>query len=86
MIGIIGGYLFALTQGIVNFQPVIDAKWFAAPEFIIPFKDYTPSVTLGIAAAMVPVAFVTMSEHIYQMVLSKVVGQDFIKSRDCTAP
>ncbi|MDJ1631687.1 solute carrier family 23 protein [Bacillus velezensis] len=49
LIGIIGGYLFALTQGIVNFQPVIDAKWFAVPEFIIPFKDYTPSVTLGIA-------------------------------------
>ncbi len=80
LIGIIGGYLFALTQGIVNFQPVLDAKWFAVPEFIIPFKDYSPSVTLGIAAAMVPVAFVTMSEHIgHQMVLSKVVGQDFIK-------
>lgn len=49
LIGIIGGYLFALTQGIVNFQPVLDAKWFAVPEFIIPFKDYSPSVTLGIA-------------------------------------
>lgn len=53
LIGIIGGYLFALTQGIVNFQPVLDAKWFAVPEFIIPFKDYSPSVTLGIASVMV---------------------------------
>ncbi|MEK5335784.1 solute carrier family 23 protein [Bacillus sp. FSL M8-0166] len=79
LIGIISGYLFALTQGIVNFQPVIDAKWFAVPDFVVPFVDYTPAVTLSILTVMVPVAFVTMSEHIgHQVVLSKVVGQDFI--------
>ncbi|MCY9371225.1 uracil permease PyrP [Bacillus haynesii] len=81
LIGIIGGYLFALTQGIVDFQRVLDAKWFAVPDFVFPFVDYTPSAAaVGIGIAMVPVAFVTMSEHIgHQMVLSKVVGQDFIK-------
>lgn len=80
LIGIISGYLFALTLGIVNFQPVIDAKWFAVPDFVVPFVDYTPAVTLSILTVMVPVAFVTMSEHIgNQVVLSKVVGQDFIK-------
>ncbi|MGE6631326.1 solute carrier family 23 protein [Bacillus sp. NPDC077027] len=80
LIGIISGYLFALTQGIVDFQPVVDAKWFEVPNFVVPFADYTPTITLGIVTAMVPVAFVTMSEHIgHQVVLSKVVGQDFIK-------
>ncbi|MGG3572019.1 solute carrier family 23 protein [Bacillus gobiensis] len=81
LIGIIGGYLFALTQGIVNFQQVIDANWISVPEFVFPFVDYTPSLTtLLIGAAMVPVAFVTMSEHIgHQMVLSKVVGTNFIE-------
>ena len=38
------------------------------------------AAALIIGLAMVPVAFVTMSEHIgHQMVLSKVVGRDFIK-------
>ena len=87
LIGIISGYLFALTQGIVNFQPVIDAKWFAVPDFVVPFVDYTPAVTLSILTVMVPVAFVTMSEHIgHQVVLSKVVGQDFIKNQVFTVP
>lgn len=81
LIGIIGGYLFAFTQGLVNFQPVIDAQWLAVPDFVVPFVDYTPSVAaVTIGAAMVPVAFVTMSEHIgHQMVLCKVVGTNFIE-------
>lgn len=88
LIGIICGYLYALTQGIVDFQMVADAKWFAVPDFVLPFVDYTPSAAaLIIGLAMVPVAFVTMSEHIgHQMVLSKVVGRDFIKNPDFTAP
>ena len=48
------GYLYALTQGIVDFQMVADAKWFAVPDFVLPFVDYTPSAAaLIIGLAMV---------------------------------
>lgn len=78
--GIVIGYIYALVVGIVNFQPVLDAKWFEMPEFIIPFVSYEVKFTWDLALLMVPVAIVTLSEHIgHQLVLSKVVGRDYIK-------
>jgi uracil permease len=78
--GIVIGYIYALLVGIVDFQPVLDAKWFEMPVFIIPFVSYEVKVTWDIVALMVPVAVVTLSEHIgHQLVLSKVVGRDYIK-------
>lgn len=55
---------------------------FVAPEFVIPFVHYQPLdvLNLNIMAIMVPVALVTIAEHIGdQMVLSKVVGRNFLK-------
>ncbi|WP_078554799.1 solute carrier family 23 protein [Bacillus alkalicellulosilyticus] len=81
LFGIIGGYIFAYYQGLVDLTPVKEADWFVAPDFIIPFVTYTPSVSWAILLIMVPVAIVTISEHIGdQMVLSKVVGKNFIKN------
>jgi uracil permease len=78
--GIIVGYVYALAVGIVNFQPVVDAKWFEMPEFVIPFVSYKVKLTWDIVALMAPIAVVTLSEHIgHQLVLSKVVGRDYIK-------
>ena len=78
--GIIVGYIYALIVGIVDFSPVIEAKWFEMPEFIIPFVDYDVKFTFDILLLMVPIAIVTISEHIgHQLVLSKVVGRDYIK-------
>jgi uracil permease len=78
--GIIVGYIYALLVGIVDFKPVLDAKWFEMPEFIIPFVSYKVKFTWDLALLMVPVAIVTLSEHIgHQLVLSKVVGRDYIK-------
>lgn len=78
--GIIVGYVYALALGIVNFQPVVDAKWFEMPEFVIPFVSYKVKLTWDIVALMAPIAVVTLSEHIgHQLVLSKVVGRDYIK-------
>ncbi|ERN53210.1 NCS2 family nucleobase:cation symporter [Alkalihalophilus marmarensis] len=80
MFGIIGGYLFAYTQGMVDFTPVREAAWIAAPEMLIPFVSYTPQWSWAIAFIMMPIAVVTIAEHIGdQMVLSKVVGKNFIK-------
>ncbi|MBV7503802.1 NCS2 family nucleobase:cation symporter [Bacillus sp. sid0103] len=78
--GIIVGYIYALAVGVVDFKPVLDAKWFEMPEFIIPFVSYKVKFTWDLVLLMVPVAIVTLSEHIgHQLVLSKVVGRDYIK-------
>lgn len=80
LIGIIGGYIYSIAVGLVDFSKVIEAKWFEIPQFIIPFKDYTPSITAEILLLMVPVAIVTLSEHIgHQMLLSEVIHRDLIK-------
>jgi uracil permease len=79
--GIIIGYLYALFVGVVDFTPVKEASWFEMPDFIFPFVDYKVKVTLELFLLMVPVAIVTLSEHIgHQLVLSKVVGKDYIKN------
>jgi uracil permease len=80
LVGIVVGYVYALVVGVVDFSQVAKAKWFEMPDFLIPFVDYKVSVTWEIALLMVPVAIVTLSEHIgHQLVLSKVVGRDYIK-------
>ncbi|OIJ17765.1 uracil permease [Anaerobacillus alkalidiazotrophicus] len=81
LIGIVGGYTYAYFQGVVDLQPVRDAAWFAMPDFIVPFVTYTPAFSWEIILIIVPIAVVTIAEHIGdQMVLSKVVGKNFIKN------
>ncbi|MDL4839994.1 solute carrier family 23 protein [Aquibacillus rhizosphaerae] len=56
---------------------------FLVPDFVVPFVHYSPFdvISWEIAAIMVPVAAVTIAEHIGdQMVLSKVAGRNFIKN------
>ncbi|BDG48117.1 solute carrier family 23 protein [Parageobacillus sp. KH3-4] len=78
--GIIVGYVYALIVGVVDFSKVAKAKWFEMPDFLLPFVDYPVHVTWDIVMLMVPVAVVTLSEHIgHQLVLSKVVGRDLIQ-------
>ncbi len=55
-------------------------KWWEMPEFMFPYVTYTPTFSWEVIAIMVPVAIVTLSEHIgHQMVLSKVVGRNFLE-------
>ncbi|WP_042456220.1 solute carrier family 23 protein [Neobacillus dielmonensis] len=78
--GIIVGYVYSLLIGIVDFSPVLKAHWFEMPDFLIPFVSYKVKFSWDLVALMVPVAVVTLSEHIgHQLVLSKVVGRDYIK-------
>lgn len=80
LIGIAGGYIYSLFMGLVDLTKVAEAKIFEVPQFMIPFKDYTPVITAEIVWLMVPVAIVTLSEHIgHQMLLSEVVNRDLIK-------
>ncbi|MCE7794678.1 NCS2 family nucleobase:cation symporter [Salipaludibacillus sp. CUR1] len=80
LIGIAGGYTFAVFQGLVDFTAVREASWIQAPDFIVPFVTYSPSFSWEIFFIMVPIALVTLSEHIGdQMVLSKVAERNFIE-------
>ncbi|MBS4189155.1 NCS2 family nucleobase:cation symporter [Bacillus sp. FJAT-49705] len=78
--GIIIGYIYAVIVGVVDFTGVIEADWVAVPNFVFPFVDYDLKITVDIILLMVPVAIVTISEHIgHQLVLGKVVSKDYIK-------
>ncbi|MBB4823999.1 uracil permease [Sporosarcina luteola] len=81
LIGIIVGYLYSWQIGIINFQPIKDADFIQIPEFLIPGIDYDFVITPTLLAIMVPIAIVTISEHIgHQLVLGRVVERDFIKN------
>ncbi|SFC05653.1 uracil permease [Bacillus sp. OV322] len=80
LIGIITGYASSVIAGIVDFSGIKAAHWFQVPDFMIPFGTYTPHFSWQVVFIMLPVTIVTLSEHLgHQMVLSKVVGRDFIK-------
>lgn len=78
LIGIVAGYITACCVGMVDFSVVSDAKFFATPDFYIPFLDYT--LDFGALLSILPIALVTMAEHIGDhKVLSQIVGRDLIE-------
>lgn len=80
LIGIIAGYLYSALIGIIDFSPVAAANWFQVPEFLVPGVDYSFQVTPTLLFVMVPIAIVTISEHIgHQLVLGKIVDRNYIK-------
>jgi uracil permease len=80
LMGIIVGYGCSAVAGIIDYEPIKAAKWWEMPEFMFPYVTYTPTFSWEVIAIMVPVAIVTLSEHIgHQMVLSKVVGRNFLE-------
>jgi uracil permease len=69
-----------LIIGIVNFNPVTKANWLSAPDFLIPGVHYEFVITPTLLWLMVPIAIVTISEHIgHQLVLGKIVNRNYIK-------
>lgn len=80
LIGIITGYIYSAFVGILDFTAVKEAKWFSFPELLLPGIDYEFVVTPTLIAVMVPIAIVTISEHIgHQLVLGRIVDRDYIK-------
>lgn len=78
LIGIISGYVVALMLGMIDFTPVMEAKFFDIPNFILPFVDYKLSFTALVT--ILPIALVTLCEHIGDhKSLSNIIGKDLIK-------
>lgn len=72
--GIIVGYIASVIFGVVDFQPVIDAPWFALPAFV------RPEVCWEAVVFMVPVAIAPVIEHIGDVyAINEVAGKDFVK-------
>ena len=75
LIGIITGYFFAITQGIVDFTLVREAVWLGLPQFV------APKFNLAAILMILPVALVSITEHLGDvMVISKITGKDYFRA------
>lgn len=72
--GIVVGYVISIILGHVDFQPVLDAKWFALPAFVRPELCWEAIIF------MIPVAIAPVIEHIGDVyAINEVTGNDYVK-------
>lgn len=72
--GIIVGYIVSIFFGIIDFQPIIDAKWFALPAFV------RPEICWEAIIFMIPVAIAPVIEHIGDIyAINEVTEKDFVQ-------
>ena len=72
--GIVVGYIVAAIMGIIDFQPVLEASWFALPAFVRPEFCWQAIIF------MVPVAIAPVIEHIGDIyAINEVTGKDYVK-------
>lgn len=72
--GIIVGYIASIFFGIIDFQPIIDAKWFAPPAFV------RPEICWEAIIFMIPVAIAPVIEHIGDIyAINEVTEKDFVQ-------
>ena len=72
--GIFVGYVAASLMGLVDFQPIVDAPWFALPAFVRPELCWEAIIF------MIPVAIAPVIEHIGDVyAINEVTGKDFVK-------
>lgn len=72
--GIAVGYIVSICFGLVDFQPVLDAKWFALPSFV------RPEICWEAIIFMIPVAIAPVIEHIGDVyAINEVTGNDYVK-------
>ena len=76
--GIVVGYITSVLMGLVDFTPVMQAPLLQVPEFA--FMNYAPLINMDVLVIMVPVAIVTITEHIGDhLVLGSIIGRDLVK-------
>ncbi|HEY8364191.1 MAG TPA: solute carrier family 23 protein [Haloplasmataceae bacterium] len=84
IMGIIVGYIISLLLGIVDISLITNADWVELPQFVWLNKEainrFQFSQIIEIIILMVPVALVTISEHIGDhLVMSSIIGKDLTK-------
>ena len=71
--GIVVGYIAAAIFGLIDFQPIIDASWFALPAFVRPELCWEAIIF------MAPVAIAPVIEHIGDIyAINEVTGKDYV--------
>ena len=74
LFGVVCGYVFAFFLGMVDLTPVVNAPWFAVPQFS------APTFSMDAIAIIAPAALVVLTEHIgHLMVTGNIVGRDLLK-------
>lgn len=72
--GIVVGYIAAALFGMIDFQPVADAPWFALPAFVRPEWCWEAIIF------MIPVAIAPVIEHIGDVyAINEVTEKDYVK-------
>lgn len=72
--GIAGGYIVALFFGVVSFEAVAKAPWFAIPSFT------TPEFNFEAILFILPIAIAPAVEHVGDMLaISNVTKRDYLK-------
>ncbi len=72
--GVVAGYIASLMYGIVSFDAVAKASWFAIPHFT------TPELNWQAVLYIVPIAIAPAVEHIGDVLaISRVTGKDYLK-------
>ncbi len=74
LIGILVGYMVCVPMGLVNFDAVSKAAWFAIPDFVLPRWN------LQAILYIVPVAIAPAIEHFGDILaIGNVTGKDYLK-------
>lgn len=74
LMGITIGYLISLYFGLIDFSKVLDASWFAMPNFVAPEFNWQAIIYI------LPIAIAPAIEHIGDMLaISSVTKQDYLK-------
>jgi uracil permease len=74
LVGVVSGYLIALAVGIVNFDAVSAAPWFALPTLYFPILNWSAILTI------IPASLVVIAEHIGHLIVTgNIVGKDLTK-------
>ena len=74
LVGIAVGYIVAVFMGMVSFDAVVSAPWFAIPAFVLPQWN------LHAVLYIIPVAIAPAIEHVGDVVaIGRVTGKDYLK-------
>jgi len=74
--GLVVGYVVGMLIGVIDYTPITEAGWLGLPDFTWGWQD----IQWGAIALIAPVAFVTMVEHVGDILTNgRVVGKDFFE-------
>lgn len=80
LIGIAYGYIVSLLLGIVDLSAFANTALISVPHFYNPFIAGEFQFDIGVVAAIIPLVFVTIAEHIGDhTVASTITGRNFLK-------